>query len=81
MVFEMTSKEAAVSLNESLSRWKWFRMVGIGADDEGREQLVVYVRSVNKSAKETVPDSWNGFQVRIAGMSDPKTFGKKKALA
>ena len=77
----MTAKDAAISLNETLSRWKWFRMVGVGADDSGREQLVVYVRSVSKSAKETVPDSWNGFQVRIAGMSDPKTFGKKKALA
>ena len=61
-------RKAAISLNDSLSKWNWFRMVGVG-----KEELIVYVSVANK----TVPNSWCGFSVQTIVMSDPKIGGIK----
>lgn len=63
-------RNAAVSLENELAGYAWFRMIGIGAVD-GMEGLIVYVSDSRSSVTHRIPASWDGFPVACRKMSQP----------
>lgn len=65
-------RDAATSLQERLSPFPWFRMVGVSAVD-GMETLVVYVtrKTRSPSVPTRIPTEWEGFRVKVQEMSRP----------
>ena len=77
MASNVTIREAAISLTEQLTNRTWFRMVGISASRETDAILIVYTKNASKPARESVPKIWEGYEVRVASMSDPTAVEKK----
>lgn len=60
----MTANEAAESLYDELSRFRWLVSVGIGNPD-GRETLYVYVTTIRHPELEVLRNGYRGFPVIV----------------
>lgn len=63
-------QRAALSLQQSLGQFPWFRMVGVGLVD-GNQGLIVYTRLSNKGIRRLIPSSWEGYPVTSRRMGNP----------
>ena len=64
MVFDQSTKQAAVRLGRLLSGRPWYSSVGI-QHEHGRTVLVVYLRHRLPKPSALIPKSWDGLEVRV----------------
>ena len=67
----MTIKEAAILLQERFQGSPWFTMVGI-AEEEGRNSIVLYVKSVPAVPVDLRINGWHNFPVIVRKMGNPR---------
>lgn len=70
-------RAAAHTLHEALVVYKWHQVVGIGADDRGTPQLVVYTKT--KRVKPAPPVEWEGHPVVVRHLGKLLTAAEASA--
>lgn len=66
----LSADDAARSLQEHLDTFPWVRMIGVGKAEE-KDILIVYVSRNNRTVRNIIPESWEGYPVTFRRMSQP----------